>query len=207
MIFMPKLFAFNLKAQQYYSTEKDTLKSYYYSWFISADFEKTINSEINYNSVGFSASFLIRNIGFIGFYASGMVSSFKYVDFNHAVYSFSDYNLNFSHGGLYLGIKPKIYNRINTLFSLKIGRGAFFLYENGNTYNYSFGRDNVWVFTPMFETQIRMLSWVKLNLSTGVRFIEGISSHFHYNEQKIKLYQNSYFDGFVIGLSIRFCKN
>ncbi len=199
-------FSTNLSIAQ--NKVEDTLVLFKSSWFVSADYETTLNPSLSFSSVGFSASFLFKQKGFIGIYATGSISEISYVSLNKDILLFNDKNVNFAHGGIYMGIKSLNSLKNNTFFSLKIGRGAFFLYKDDNTYNYSLARDDVWVITPSIESQIKMLSWINLKFSIGVRFVEVISSYsFSTEGKKIKLYQSSNFEGFIIGFSLKFCKN
>lgn len=203
------IFLFNNLLNTSFAQKKnpDSLKLINHSWYVSADYEKIVNSKVDFSAVGFNFSFLLRDNGFIGIYASGLISDINYIFLNNNFPLYSDKKINFAHGGLYLGIKPLDYNKTKTLFSLKIGRGAVFLYDKLNTYNYSLERDDVWVVTPMIESQLRMLNWIYLRFAIGVRIVEGFNKHFNISGKNIKLYHSSDFEGFIIGMSFKFCKS
>jgi len=198
-------FSISLAFAQSYSADSNSKPNN--SWFVATDYEKTLSQSLEYSSIGFAASFLIKDRGFIGFYASGIISEINFVDLNNDISLYNDKKVNFAHGGIYLGIRTLSYKKNYTLFTVKVGRGSIYLYNNENYYNYSLGRDNLWVITPAIETNLKMLNWIYLKFNVGVKFIGGLSAYSFKNGNKIPLYNNSNFEGLIIGFSFKFCKN
>ena len=170
LIFLLLLLQFTLYAQK--KSTNDTIKtnlSYRkLNGFLSLINDFTINEHQHFSSVGMGGALLFANKFYFGGYGLGMISSLHRSDIL-ADNILKNYQLNYAHGGLWMGIIDSPHKKINTSASIKIGWGALFMYNINSTINYSIYRDEFLVITPQFEAGILMTNWLKLNLGFGCK--------------------------------------
>jgi hypothetical protein len=103
-------------------------------------------------------------------------------------------NLDFNHGGLWLGyiFKPK--KLIHMDVSTKFGWGSIRVSDKqGN--QQTILDDNIFCFTPQFEGEINIAYWFRINGSVGYRLVEGVHND---------LFTPGDFNSPVVGISFLF---
>jgi len=205
-IFLLFLFQFTLYAQNKSTSDtiKGNLSNRKLNGFLSLINDFTINEHQHFFSVGMGGAFLFANKYYFGGYGLGMISSLHRSDIL-TDNKIENYQINYSHGGLWMGIIDSPNKKINTSISIKIGWGAIFMYNINSTINYNLNRDEFLVITPQFEAGILITNWLKLNLGFGVRFLNGISSFYKDSNGNISpLYNSSDFEGFITSFTLSF---
>ncbi|MEM1214754.1 MAG: hypothetical protein AAGJ82_03670 [Bacteroidota bacterium] len=83
------------------------------------------------------------------------------------------YDMKFSHGGLWLGFVPKADKLIHPYGSLKIGWGKTRLRfdEDGD----NIFRDNIFVLTPELGFEVNLTEWLKMSVTGGYRLVNGVN--------------------------------
>lgn len=123
----------------------------------------SINGEVGAD-VGGGGALLINNF-FLGGY--GMGTSYPDYRVNNR-----DYNIQFKHGGFWLGYAFKEYKIVHFYSSVKIGWGKARLRRDGET-DYS---DSHFALTPELGLEINLFDWCKMGLTGGYRLVNGINS-------------------------------
>ncbi len=211
-IFVLLLLQSNLFAQKEYVADslKVGITDRKLNGFLCLITDVTINERMLFTSVGMGGAFLFADKYYIGGYGIGLIS--PNVQSNVIIDNInSDYQLNYAHGGIWLGIIESPCKRIETSFSLKIGWGALFLHNINSFIDYNKARREFFVITPQFETGILITNWLKINLGIGVRFLSGISTlSKSSNGNTAKLYNLSDFEGYTVSFTLNFgsfCNN
>ncbi|MBK8702768.1 MAG: hypothetical protein IPN33_03560 [Saprospiraceae bacterium] len=122
-----------------------------------------INGEIGADVGGGGA--LVLNNMFIGGY--GMGTSYP----EYVTAAGDERNIRFKHGGFWLGYTPKPHKVAHLYSSLKIGWGSARLREDGD----NIATDRLFALTPELGIEINLTRFVKVSLSGGYRWINGIS--------------------------------
>ena len=86
-------------------------------------------------------------------------------------------NLDFGHGGIWLGyiFKPK--KLIHYNISSKFGWGNIRISEKQGSHEPILS-DNVFCFTPQIEGEINISYWFRINASVGYRLVEGVHNDY-----------------------------
>jgi len=147
--------------------------------FFSLLTDVTVNEKIHYSSAGIGGAILLNKSFYIGGYGLGIASSLHLTDLISDK-NLKDYNVNFAHGGLWLGIKNEPQRLIHINYSLKLGLGALFLDDVNTTINFNQNRVQFFVISPAFDFEISATRWIKLNFGVGVRFVSGFTSTYTY---------------------------
>jgi hypothetical protein len=172
--------------------------------FLTMLTDYTINEHHHFAMTGIGGAFLINNKYYFGAYGLGLISSLKGSDFI-TYHTMNDLQLNYAHGGLWLGIIDAPCNKLHFTFNIKIGWGALFMYNPNNIINFNEKRDQFIVVTPEFQTNLIMTNWLRADVGIGVRFLSGISvSYKDANGNLINVYNSSDFEGFIASLTFSF---
>jgi len=206
LLFLLLLLQFTLYAQK--ESNNDTilpkLPNRKISGFLSLINDFTINENQQFSSIGIGGAFLFANKFYFGGYGLGMITSLHRSDIL-TDNILNNYQLNYAHGGLWLGIIDSPNQKINTSFSIKLGWGALFMYNINSTINYNNYRDEFLVITPQFETGILITNWLKLNIGFGVRFLNGISTLYKDSKGNFSpVYHSSDYEGFITSFTLSF---
>jgi len=202
------LFILLLHITVFSQNENDSLKSISsnrkLNGFITLLSDFTINEHQQFAMTGMGCAFLFNDRFFIGGYGIGLVSSLHRSGILTADL-LNNYQLNYAHGGLWLGIIDSPYKKIHGIFSIKLGYGALFMHNVNTTIDYNINRDEFFVITPQIESVLLLTDWLRVNLGLGVCFLSGISIQYQAaNGEKIFIYNSSDFEGFVASISFNF---
>ncbi len=171
--------------------------------FLSMITDFTINEHQQFASTGIGGAFLFFDKFYVGGYALGLISPLYQRDiFNNTS---NDLQLNFAHGGLWLGVIESPYKKIHSTFSLKIGWGALFLHNNNSATDIDLGRTEFLVIMPEIETEIMITNWLQASFGIGVRFLSGVSAQYKdTNANLINIYNPSDFEGLIASFTLSF---
>lgn len=127
-----------------------------------------INGEI-IGDVGGGGALLMSPI-FVGGYGMGTKRGIHTVEEGPDA---GQYDLKFSHGGLWLGFVPRSDKLIHFYSSLKIGWGkARLRYEEDGE---NIFRDNIFVLTPEAGFEVNLTEWLKMSMTGGYRLVNGVT--------------------------------
>ena len=122
----------------------------------------SINGEV-VADVGGGGALILNNV-FFGGYGLG-------TDFASARIDQIDYDIRFSHGGLWFGVTQNEHKLTHFYSSLRVGWGRARLQRDGET---EF-RDRLFVLTPEVGVEFNITSFFKVGLTGGYRWVNGIN--------------------------------
>jgi hypothetical protein len=82
-----------------------------------------------------------------------------------------DYNIDFGHGGLWMGYVQQVERKTHLYTDLKIGWGQAELEHE----EFRLPSDRIFVLTPSAGIELNMTSYFKIALTGGYRFVRGVS--------------------------------
>ena len=127
----------------------------------------SINGEIGADVGGGGA--LVMSPVFIGGY--GMGTEYPIYEIPEGEEGAGTYDLKFGHGGLWLGVVPGSFRLLHVYASTKIGWGkARMRQDKENIFS-----DRIFVMTPELGFEINLTEWLKLGLTGGYRWVNGVS--------------------------------
>ena len=191
--------------KEYVNDSLNTSLSYRkFNGFLCILTDITWNEHMQFTSAGMGGALLFADKYYIGAYGVGLMSTLK--KSNILIDNVKgDFQLNYAHGGLWLGMFDAPCKGIENSFSLKFGWGAMFMYNPNYIIDYNKARTEFFVITPNFETSVLITNWLKIHIGVGVRFLAGISSQFkNSNGNTANIYNLSDFEGFVTSFSLSF---
>ena len=109
---------------------------------------------------------LILNDFFIGGYGLG-------TDAPNFTFESELYDIEFGHGGFWLGFATPQHKIIHMYSSFKLGWGETNLVDSQGDKQYS---DNVLVLTPEVGFELNITHWFKFGITGGYRFVDGVNS-------------------------------
>ncbi len=127
---------------------------------------------------GTGGGILINQQFYFGGYGIGMTTEHEYATEIDSIRNQVDYG----HGGFWIGYINKPYKLIHWGISSKMGWGKMFLYEKNN-YDNSIAKELVFVVTPQAEVEINFTKWFKLNTGIGYKLVSGIDKSSIYDER------------------------
>lgn len=127
---------------------------------------------------GTGGGILINQQFYFGGYGIGMDTEHEYATEIDSIRNQVDYG----HGGFWIGYINKPYKLIHWGISSKMGWGKMFLYEKNN-YDNSIAKELVFVVTPQAEVEINFTKWFKLNTGIGYKLVSGIDKSSIYDEK------------------------
>lgn len=138
--------------------------------------------------MGGGAAILLNQTFFFGGYGEGLTTMHdsKYSDpLKYFIYPTGQ--IEFGHGGFWLGYIYKSTKPVHFGFSSKLGWGLIDLKDYPNYYpiKEDIFRDNVFVAIPQVEIEINFFRWLKMNVGVGYRFVTGIDKPYLYTEELI----------------------
>ncbi len=142
-----------------------------------------IDGELAYSNGG-GGALLINQKFFVGGYGMGLTSTHQLPQLNH-----SNYEIDFGHGGLWIGYIHKHKEVIHFGGSLKLGGGQISISEYKD-WNKEYANDNIFVINPMIEAEMNITSWFKINVGAGYRLVGGV------NNNKVSSVNGQVFNGF-----------
>lgn len=130
-----------------------------------------INGEVG-SSTGGGGALVLSHL-FIGGY--GQRTKFAGFNLQNTSTGGTDfYDSRFGHGGLWFGLVPKQYKLVHFYSSLKVGWGKADLIKEGDDKKDRI-RDRIFALTPEIGFEVNLTDFLKLSLSGGYRWINGIS--------------------------------
>ncbi len=151
----------------------------------------SIDGEIS-SMTGGGGAVLINNRFFIGGYGMGLADDKSVTVEENGV---TEYDVNFSHGGLMFGyiIRPEslIHFEVSTL----VGWGDISFKEKPFSLGISRINDNVFVVNPIVSAEINMTDWFKIKGGLGYQLVNGVDNFY---------YESNDFDGANVNLSFLF---
>lgn len=134
----------------------------------------SINHDLNV-STGGGGAVLLNQVFYIGGYGMS----------NHSEASYSNFtsqnlpaNLNFHHGGLWVGYIFKPNKLIHYNVSTKFGWGNIRVTET-NVPRETVLNDNIFALTPQVEAEINIAYWFRINASVGYRLVDGVNNQYY----------------------------
>ncbi|MCI5081411.1 MAG: porin family protein [Saprospiraceae bacterium] len=124
-----------------------------------------INGQIGVDVGGGGA--LLLNGFFLGGYGMGT---------DYATYSITsgenegDYEIDFGHGGLWLGYSHNPFKLAHLFLSTKLGWGSTELKEDGD----AMFKDRIFVLTPELGVEFNVTKWFRIAVTGGYRWVNGI---------------------------------
>lgn len=131
-------------------------------------------SEVNNQfsvSTGGGGAVLINRSFFLGGYGLGKTSG------QSVRISGTEYDLDFSHGGLWAGALIRPQKAVHVGLSSKFGWGEYSLQEDVPNSEY-LTKQSIFVITPQVEIDLNILPWFKINLGAGYRLVSGSENRF-----------------------------
>jgi len=197
-------------SQNYNTIQYDSLCSKKVTAILSTFTDLTFSKNLSFVSCGLGGAIRFDDKIFIGLYGLGLISEIKGKELNNNI-STQNYNLNFSHGGIWLGYLTTNLADFSFSASLKAGYGAAFLYNPNTAIDFNNGRDDFFIILPSINSEVFITEWLKLNIGFGASFIKGFSSTY-INEigKKLNYYKHSSFEGANLSFALffgSFCKN
>lgn len=172
--------------------------------FLTLITDITMNDNRQFVMTGIGGAFSFNDKFYVGGYGMGLTTSI-YQQWSFNGNKSAEYQLNFAHGGLWLGLIDEPCKRFQNKFSIKIGWGALFLQNINTVINYNSARDEFLIISPQIETGIALTDWLRINLGIGVRFLSGISTLYKdQNGIMTKIYKSSDFEGINGSLTLSF---
>jgi len=134
--------------------------------------------------VGGGGAFVVNNF-FLGGYGLGNGDS-------QVTITNELYDINFRHGGFWMGYAFKQYKVIHIYSSFRVGWGQAELLQNDQ----KFYSDNLLALAPELGLELNISNWFKVALTGGLRTVSGI--------QSLPELGNDDFTGFFGGITFRF---
>ena len=136
----------------------------------------SINHDLNV-STGGGGAVLLNQVFYIGGYGMN----------NHSEASFAvpagmyqaPANLDFHHGGLWVGYIFKPNKLFHYNVSTKFGWGNIRVTET-NVPRETILRDNIFAFTPQVEGEVNIAYWFRINASVGYRLVDGVNNQYYH---------------------------
>lgn len=188
----------------------DTLCQKKITGMLSVITDITYTKNISYSSCGLGGAMRINDKLFVGIYGLGLMSYLNGSDFNNSNES-ENYQLSFSHGGIWFGYISSYLHDFSFSTSLKAGYGAVFMYDPRTTIDFFHARDELLIIMPSIDTEIYLKNWLKLNVGLGIKFIHGFSTRYmDKNGNNILYFKSSALEGANVSFSLffgSFCRN
>lgn len=100
-------------------------------------------------------------------------------------------DLDFAHGGIWLGFNIPSYKLLHLYASTRIGWGGYDIdFDRGGIDN------NVFVLTPEIGVEVNVFKWFRVAGTVGYRFVDGV--------QEADGFGKDYFNGAIAGITFRF---
>ncbi|MFT6335444.1 MAG: hypothetical protein ACI86M_000915 [Saprospiraceae bacterium] len=115
--------------------------------------------------VGGGGALIIDNF-FFGGYGLG-------TDAPNVTFDMETYDVDFSHGGLWLGYTAMPNKVVHIYSSLRFGWGDVTLRDGDGDKEFS---DNMTVISPEVGVELNITSWFRLDLTGGYRFVNGVDA-------------------------------
>ena len=115
--------------------------------------------------------------------------------------------VDFGHGGFWIGYIHKAQNPVHFAVTSKLGWGSITLNENYSDHFYYSGsefNDNVFVIQPQIEADFNFTKWMKMNIGAGYRFVTGVNKKYPSGNGFKQLYDSKDFNKPEITLSFLF---
>ncbi len=120
---------------------------------------------------GGGGAVIFNNMMYFGGYGLGLATDLeKTVDG-------IDYEVDYNHGGFFVGYIFKPIDVFHMGFSTKLGWGDISIYEKDDFTNGD--HDNIFVFQPQIEGELNITQWFKLNGAVGFNGVVGVSNDFY----------------------------
>ena len=158
----------------------------------------SINGKLAFSDGG-GGAVLLNQKYFVGGYRTSLNGSLSVWDKD----ADDNVDLQFGHGGLWLGYINKHEEMVHLGASLKMGVGKISTHYRNHHDDIS--NDFVFVMNPHAECEINVTSWFKMNLSLGYRFVSGVNDD-SFIEPSIGLrgFGDKDFNSPVVGMSFLF---
>jgi len=145
-----------------------------------------LNDDV-YTSIGAGGGLIINGF-FIGGYGMAAVDFDEIVD-NDETFD----NLEFGHGGLWMGFNLWPYKVLHFYGSGRLGWGAIDIQlDNGVEFE---DLDQIFVLTPEAGLELNLTRWLRLAGTVGYRFVDGVDETRGYREDD--------FEGLTAGITLR----
>jgi hypothetical protein len=154
-------------------------------------------------SMGGGAAMLVDQRFFIGGYGLGLTTQHQQnltkvnpYDYDENI-TYKGLYTRFGHGGFWLGYIHQPYKPINFGINTKLGWGAVSMTQKtqkdaSNRWIYVMN-DNVFVITPELDVNLNLLTWMRMSLGLGYRFVTGVNDTYDYWNENDELVQADYF--------------
>ncbi len=175
---------------------------------------------MEFSSVGNDFAFLMGGGGgillnhtlLLGGYGEGLTTN-HYVDISNYMtdygqnkYSFTG-QVNFGHGGFWIGYVNKANSPVHFAVTSKLGWGSISLYDTYDKSMYYSGdefTDEVFVIQPQIEADLNFTKWMKMNIGVGYRFVTGVDKKYHSSDGYKQIYDSKDFNKPELTLSLLF---
>lgn len=138
---------------------------------------------------GGGGAVILDNTFFFGGYGLGLA------DDKEITFEDTEFDVDFGHGGFYLGYVIRPTDLVHFGISSKLGWGEISFREKEPFINQTRINDRVFVVLPQAEVEVNMTNWFKFNVGVGYQSTIGVDN-FYYNERD--------FDGLAVGISFLF---
>lgn len=115
--------------------------------------------------VGGGGALILNNFFFGGY---GMGTNAPNISIDQDVF-----DINFRHGGLWFGYTYKPQKLVHLYSSFRLGWGQANLIDGAGEKQYA---DNILALSPEVGIEINLTSWIRVGLTGGYRFVDGINS-------------------------------
>lgn len=162
-------------------------------------------------STGGGGAVLINQTFFIGAYGMGLATDqprYTLTALNESgiPVTYNNYRPMLGHGGFWLGYIHNSHRMVHWSVSTKIGWGAVSLIDPEYRHNSKdLGWDGVFVFNPQAELEINLITWFKMNLGVGWRWVKGVEATYtNANGLNLPVFESFIFDRPTVSLSLLF---
>lgn len=126
----------------------------------------TFSGELGVSNGG-GGGLLVNHTFFMGGYGLGLSNDLVYTAPNDGIYQ-----IDFGHGGFWLGYIFRSEKLIHIGVNSKFGWGSLSVHEQ----NQLLDKDNVFVITPQIEIEANVTRWFKANAGLGYRYTAGVTN-------------------------------
>lgn len=150
----------------------------------------TIDGDVT-SMTGGGGAVILNNQFYIGGYGLGIADDKRVTD-----QTGTEFQMDFSHGGLFLGYVVLPNEIVHLDIGTKVGWGQISFNESGAVPGPGQQiEDNVFVVNPTVSAEINMTTWFKFNAGLGFQFANGVDNFY---------YQSNDFNGLTYNLSLLF---
>jgi hypothetical protein len=136
--------------------------------------------------MGGGGAILFNQAFFFGAYGEGLTTPYEKEIIINPLQSWkTTQQIEWGHGGFWLGYIHRSNAPIHAGISTKLGWGSIDIYDQDFNHSSTEFRDNVFVIIPQLEAEFNFFKWLKLNVGVGYRVVTGIDKKYSWSDELI----------------------